>query len=69
MSNPTDNELLTDVYSETHQAAACVSKAWVAGAFTRKEGDEMLSLLQRATAAMTSLHCRLRGVPPPKIGE
>lgn len=69
MRNPTDKELLLTVELHTLAAAVCVKSARVSGQFSRQEGDEMLALLQNATAAMMELHCLLRGVPPPIIGH
>ena len=66
MRNPTLKELLASVRTETNAAAALASAASPDG-FTRAQGDEMVRLLSRASAAMEALQCRIRGIPPPTI--
>lgn len=69
MAQPTNADLLKSVYSDTHQAASVVSKAYARGQFTANDSAVMLDLLRKATAAMTSLDSRIRGNPPPKQGD
>lgn len=69
MGNPTTKELTQSVYSDTHQAASIISKAWTRGQFTASESHETMVLLRRALAAMTSLDSRIRGNPEPKTGD
>jgi hypothetical protein len=66
---PTNKDLLTSIYSDTHNAASVVSKAYAREQFNRSDAEECLRLLRAACAAMESLASRIRGVPPPKVGD
>jgi len=66
---PSERELLEAVFNNTDKAFECVRKAWINKSFTREKADEMSNHLRRASAAMESLHCRVRGVEPEKYGK
>jgi hypothetical protein len=67
MSTP--HELFCRAYTETHQAADLLSRAYNAGSMKHTEVVTLLEHLRAAQCAAQELRNRLEGNPPAKLGD